>query len=82
MNRFKHWSAATVFIGVMAVIGVGAVACFIYALYLIVTEFPSFVLIMSACVLFVGGTYWAENYINAHGWPWKPKHQSESGEAK
>jgi len=77
MNRFKHWFAAAMFLVVIVSTTVGILATVIYFTYLTVAEFPSFVAIIAGCALFIGGTWWSERYIRDHGWPWKPKPESE-----
>jgi len=77
MNRFTHWFAASLFITVVTAMLAAFMALLAWLGYFVVTEFPMFIVIIGACGLFIGSTYWAESYIREHGWPWKRKHQSE-----
>lgn len=83
VNALKHWIAATWFIVVGSILVLGVVAAIVYLVYLIFTEAISFLYIGLGFAVFFMISNWSGDFIDRHGWPWRPKPpqspQSERG---
>jgi hypothetical protein len=77
MNKLKHWFATCWFLGFATIIGTAMAAVIGYFCYLVVTELGPAVATIVGIISLGCLTQWSVNYVDAHGWPWKPKHESE-----
>ena len=77
MKSLLHWFAAAWVLVVSFVLAIGMLTVICYLAYIAFTEAWSFIAIGACFFVFLWSCHWAGGYIDDHGWPWKPKHQSE-----
>lgn len=78
MKQMIHWFAAFWTIALMVMISVIVVAVLGWLAYSLLWQHAGAALVIGGAFAFIWLGQWSHAYIAEHGWPWKPKHQSQS----